>query len=112
MYIWGLQPHLSEAVALKYPTTIAQAAGHVEEIELAKKASHRPNLGVQGAHPTRQFSGRAGSQSAPRAFAQGRGRGNVGIYQRGGRGNGGCRGGRWNRGRQGGDTTTQARTGT
>ena len=112
MYMWGLQPHLSEAVALKYPTTIAQAMGHAEEIELAKKASHRPNLGVQGARPTRQFSGRGGSQSAPRAFAQGRGRGNVGIYQRGGRGYGGRRGGRWNRGRQGGSTTTQARTGT
>ena len=84
MYMWGLQPHLAEAVALKYPTTIAQAAGHAEEIELAKKASHRPNLGVQVARPTRQFNGRGGSQSAPQTFAQGRGRGNVGIYQRGG----------------------------
>ena len=112
MYMWGLQPHLAEAVALKYPTTIAQAAGHAEEIELAKKASHRPNLGGQGARPTGQFSGRGGSQSAPRVFTQGRGRGNVGTYQRGGRGIGGRRGGRWNRGRQGGSTTTQTRTGT
>ena len=111
MYMWGLQPHLAEAVALKYPTTIAQAAGHAEEIELAKKASHRPNLGAQGARPTGQFSGRGGSQSAPQTFAQGRGRGNVGIYQRGRQGQGGRRGGRWNRGRQGGSTTTQARTG-
>ena len=63
--MWGLQPHLAEAVALKCPTTIAQAAGHAEEIELAKKASHRPNLGVQVARPTRQFNGRGGSQSAP-----------------------------------------------
>ena len=23
MYVWGLQPHLAKAVALKYPTTIA-----------------------------------------------------------------------------------------
>ena len=61
MYMWGLQPHLAEAVALKYPTTIAQAVGHAEEIELAKKASHRPNLGVQVARPTRQFNGRGGS---------------------------------------------------
>ena len=112
MYMWGLQPHLAEAVALKYPTTIAQAAGHAEEIELAKKASHRPNLGAQGARPTGQFSGRGGSQSAPQTFTQGRGRGNVGIYQRGRQVQGGRRGGRWNRGRQGGSTTTQARTGT
>ena len=53
MYMWGLQPHLAETVALEYPTTIAQATGHAEEIELAKKASHRPNLGVQVARPTR-----------------------------------------------------------
>ena len=53
MYMWGLQPHLAEAVALKYPTTIAQAAGHAKEIELAKKASHKPNLGVQVARPIR-----------------------------------------------------------
>ena len=45
MYVWGLQPHLAKAVALKYPTTIVQAAGHAEEIELAIKASQRPNLG-------------------------------------------------------------------
>ena len=48
MYVWGLQPHLARAVALKYPTTIAQAAGHAEEIELAIKASQRPNLGLSG----------------------------------------------------------------
>ena len=65
MYMWGLQPHLAEAVSLKYPTTITQAVGHTEEIELVKKASHRPNLGAQGARPTGQFSGRGGSQSAP-----------------------------------------------
>ena len=58
MFMWGLQPHLAEAVALKYLTNIAQAAGHSEEIELAKKASHRPNLGIQVARSTRQFNGR------------------------------------------------------
>ena len=26
MYVWGLQPHLARAIALKYPATIAQAA--------------------------------------------------------------------------------------
>ena len=35
MYVWGLQPHLARTVALKYPTTIAQAAGYGEETELA-----------------------------------------------------------------------------
>ena len=45
MYMWGLQPHLARAVALKYPATIAQAAVHAEETELAIKASQRPNLG-------------------------------------------------------------------
>ena len=48
MYIWGLQPHVAEVVALKYPTTIAQAAGHAEQIELAKKTSQRPILGNFG----------------------------------------------------------------
>ena len=112
MYIWGLQPHLAEAVALKYPTTIAQAAGHAEQVELAKKTSQRPNLGNLGARATGNFSGRGGSQAGSRAFAQGRGRGNVGVNQRGGRGIGGRRGGGWNRGRRGGTTTTQTRSGT
>ena len=77
MYIWGLQPHLAEAVALKYPSTIAQAAGHAEEIELAEKASQRSNLGNLGARSAGNYSGRGGSQVAPRASAQGgRGRGN------------------------------------
>ena len=110
IYVWGLQPHLAEAVALKYPTTIAQAAGHAEEIELAEKASQRPNLGNLGARAIGNFSGRGGSQAGPRAFAQGRGRGNVGANQRGGRGNGGRRGGGWNHGRQGGTTTTQTKS--
>ena len=48
MYVWGLQPHLGKAVALKYPTTIAQAAGPAEEIELAIRASQRPNLNQPG----------------------------------------------------------------
>ena len=56
MYVWGLQPHLAKAVALKYPTTIAQAAGHAEEIELAIKASQRPNLGQSGARATASYS--------------------------------------------------------
>ena len=115
MYIWGLQPHLAEAVALKYPGTIAQAAGHAEEIELAKRASQRPHLGNLGARPAGNYSGRGGSQAAPRTFVQGgRGRGNAGANQQRGRGNGGRRGGGWNRGRQGGNTTTtaQTRTGT
>ena len=77
MYIWGLQPHLAEAVALKYPSTIAQAAGHAKEIELAEKASQRSNLGNLGARSARNYSRRGGSQVAPRASAQGgRGRGN------------------------------------
>ena len=112
MYVWGLQPHLAKAVALKYPTTIAQAAGHAEEIELAIRASQRPNLGQQGARATASYSARGGSQTAPRPFAQGRGRGNMSLGQQGRRGNGGRRGGGWNRGRRGGQSTTQqARTG-
>ena len=113
MYVWGLQPHLGKAVALKYPTTIAQAAGHAEEIELAIRASQRPNLGQQGARATVSYSARGGSNAAPRPFAQGRGRGNVGPNQQRGRGYGGRRGGGWNRGRQGGQQqATQAKTGT
>ena len=107
MYVWGLQPHLAKAVALKYPTTIAQAAGHAEEIELAIKASQRPNLGQQGARATASYSARGGSQAAPRPFVQGRGRGRMNLGQQGGRGNGGRRGGGWNRGRRGGQSTTQ-----
>ena len=107
MYVWGLQPHLAKAVALKYPTTIAQAAGHAEEIELAIKPSQRPNLGQQGARATASYSARGGSQTAPRPFAQGRGRGKMNLGQQGGRGNGGRRGGGWNRGCRGGQSTTQ-----
>ena len=108
MYVWGLQPHLARTVALKYPTTIAQAAGHAEETELAIKASQRPTLGGQGARTATVNNGRGGSQIGPRIFNQGRGRNNTGT-QRGGRGIG-CRGGGWNRGRQGG-TSTQNRSG-
>ena len=72
MYVWGLQPHLAKAVALKYPTTIAQAAGHAEEIDLAIKASQRPNLGQTGARATVSYSARGGSQAAPRPFVPGR----------------------------------------
>ena len=112
MYVWGLQPHLANAVALKDPTTIAEAIGHAEEIELAIRASQRPNLGQQGAHATVSCSARGGSQTAPRPFAQGRGRGNISPGQQGRRGNGGRCSGAWNRGRQGGQSTTQqARTG-
>ena len=109
MYVWGLQPHLARTVALKYPTTIAQAAGHAEETELAIKASQRPTLGGQGARTATVNNGRGGSQIGPRIFNQGRGRNNTGT-QRGGRGIGGRRGGGWNRGRQGG-TSTQNRSG-
>ena len=110
MYVWGLQPHLARAVALKYPTTIAQAAGHAEETELAIKASQRPTLGGQGARTATVISGRGGSQTGgPRIFGQNRGRNNAGN-QRGGRGTGGRRGGGWNRGRQGG-VSTQGRAG-
>ena len=94
--MWGLQSHLAEAVALKYPTTIAQAADHAEEIELAIKASQRPNLGQQGALGTASYSARGGSQMAPRPFAQGRGRGKISLGQQGGRDGGG-----WNRGHRG-----------
>ena len=107
MYVWGLQPHLAKAVALKYPTTIAQAAGHAEEIELTIRASQSPNLGQQGARAPASYSARGGSQTAPRPFAQGRGRGNVSPGQQGRRGNGGQRGGGWNRGRRGGQSPTQ-----
>ena len=75
MYVWGLQPHLARAVALKYPTTIAQAVGHAEEIELAIRASQRPNLNQQGARATISYSARGGSPSAPGPFTRGRGRG-------------------------------------
>ena len=112
MYVRGLQPHLAKAVAVKYPTTIAQAAGHAEEIELEIRASQRPNLGQQGARATASYSARGGSQTAPRPFPQGRGRGNMSLGQQGRRGNGGRRSGGWNRGRQGGQSTMQqARTG-
>ena len=107
MYVWGLQPHLAKAVALKYPTTIAQATGHAKEIELAIKASQRPNLDQQGACATASYSARGGSQIAPRPFAQGRGRGNVNPSQQGRRGNRGRRGGGWNCGRRGGQSTMQ-----
>ena len=70
MYVWGLQPHLARTVALKYPTTIAQAAGHAEETELAIKASQRPTLGGQGARTATENSGRGGSQIGPRTFIQ------------------------------------------
>ena len=113
MYVWGLQPHLARAVALKYPATIAQAAGHAEEIELTIRASQRPNLGQQGARATTSYSARGGSQPAPRPFGQGRGQGNVGANQQRGRGFGGRRGGGWSRDRRGGQqSTTQAKTGT
>ena len=109
MYVWGLQPHLARAVALKYPTTIAQAAGHAEATELAIKASQRPGIGAQtGARSAGNFSGRGGSQSGPKTMVQGRGRTNAGQNQRGGRGSGGRRGGGWNRGRQGGSQNRTA----
>ena len=112
MYVWGLQPHLAKAVALKYPTTIAQAAGHAEEIELEIRASQRHNLGQQGTRATTSYSARGGSQTAPRPFAQGRGKENFSLGQQGRRGNGGRRSGGWHRGRRGGQSTTQqARTG-
>ena len=112
MYVWGLQPHLAKAVALKYPTTIAQAAGHAEEIELTIRASQRPNLNQQGARATISYSARGGSPPAPRPFARGRGRGKMSLGQQGGRDNGGRCGGGWNRGRRGGQSTTQqTRTG-
>ena len=113
MFVWGLQPHLGKAVALKYPTSIAQAAGHAEEIELAIKASQRPNLHQPGARATVSYNARGGSSVVPRSFAQGRGRGNAGPMQRGGRGQGGRHRGSWNRGRQSGQQhVTQAKTGT
>ena len=80
-YVWGLQPHLARAVALKYPTTIAQAAGHAEATELAIKASQRPGTGAQtGARSAGNFSGRGGSQVGPRTAVQVRGRTNAGQH--------------------------------
>ena len=108
MFVWGLQPHLGKAVALKYPTSIAQAAGHAEEIELAIRASQRPNLNQSGSRATVSYSARGGSSAVPRPYVQGRGRGNSGPMQRGGRGTGGRRGGGWIRGRQSGAAQTKA----
>ena len=103
MYVWGLQPHLARAVALKYPTTIAQVAGHAEVIELAIKAPQRPGTSAQlGARSAGTFSGRGGSQAGPKTAVQGRGRSNAGQNQRGGCGIGGRRGGGWSHERQSG----------
>ena len=37
MYVWGLQPHLARTVALKYPTTIAQAADMLRKLSWPSK---------------------------------------------------------------------------
>ena len=90
VYIWGLQPHLATAVALKYPTTIAQASGHAEATELALRASQRPNIGENaeknGTRSTGAPNGRGDAQGGPRKFAQGQGRSNIGLNQCGGKG--------------------------
>ena len=42
-FIWGLQPDLARSVSLHYPTSIAKAVLLAETMELAVKASRRPN---------------------------------------------------------------------
>ena len=96
-YIWGLQPHLARAVALKYPTTIAQAAGHAEATELAIRASQRPNFGGNsGGTRLACATSRGGSQTGAKKNFQGRGRMRAGSNQRGGRSMGMKRGGGFN----------------
>ena len=42
-FIWGLQPDLAQSVSLHYPTSIAKAVSLAKTMELAVKASRRPN---------------------------------------------------------------------
>ena len=42
-FIWGLQPDLARSVSLHYPTSIAKAVSLAETMEVAVKASRRPN---------------------------------------------------------------------
>lgn len=75
-YIWGLQPYLARAVALKYPTMISQASGHAETTELAIRASKRPDTGAAGQVVTQQTNSsgsRGGAQSGQKEFAHARG---------------------------------------
>ena len=79
VYIWGLQPHLAMVVALKYPSTIAQAVRHAEAAELAIRASQRPGTGagsgIQGARSAGVSSGRRGSRGKPHNIYQDKNRG-------------------------------------
>ena len=84
VYIWGLQPHLARAVALKYPTIIAQVSGHTEAIELAIRASQRPDSGGNsGGKRLACVTSRGGSQAGAKKNFQGRGRMSAGSNQRG-----------------------------
>ena len=42
-FIWGLQPDLARFVSMHYPTSIAMAVSLAETMELAAKASRRPD---------------------------------------------------------------------
>ena len=86
VYIWGVQPHLERGVALKYPTTIAQAWDHAEATESVIRAFQRPNLEVN--YDGRRLVGatsRGGSQDGAKKSFQGRGRMSAGSNQHGGR---------------------------
>ena len=62
-FIWGLQPDLARSVSLHYPTSIAKAVSLAETMELAVKASRRPNwklsiAGNQARGPSQPHQGR------------------------------------------------------
>ena len=106
VYIWGLQPHLATVVALKYPSTIAQAVRHAEAAELAIRASQRlgtgAGSGIQGARSAGVSNGRKGSRGKPHNIYQDKNRGRN-QQRRRGRGNfqnkSGAQSG-WNQNRQ------------
>ena len=100
-FIWGLQPDLARFVSLHYPTSIAKAVSLAETMELAVKASHRPNwkgsmVGNQTKGPNQSNRGRG--QWRGRGGLRGgyRGRSSVGSSGSS-RGNAGGRRGRGGR---------------
>ena len=67
----GTLATFGKAVAIKYPTTVAQASGHAEATELAIRASQRPNIGgASGSRPVGTASSRGGSLVGPRRIFQ------------------------------------------
>ena len=78
-FIWGLQPDLARSVSLHYPTSIAKAVSLAETMELAVKASRRPNWKSSTAgNPTK------GPNHQNWGRGQGRGRGGSRGGYRGG----------------------------